>query len=288
MKRISVLRYHSVEPDSSKYISKSEVLYNIIPMDFREQMLYLKKNNYQTLTLGQLLSIEDERSLPKKPIMLTFDDGHISHYETVLPILQELGFTGVFFLVSNDIGKKGRMNWAQVKSLKHAGMDIGSHGMNHEIMNKYPYQSLIVELKASKLELENTLGNKIVAFSVPHGSYSTKISNVAHGMGYKLVFTSFTGNITLYSNPYRLRRIGIRRYYTMDDFKAIVEKSALFITKKRMGQLAKDGIKTVVGVKTYENIKYRFTENKLRKDDETDYTSKRLKTLKVNHETVSK
>jgi peptidoglycan/xylan/chitin deacetylase (PgdA/CDA1 family) len=257
-KRIPILMYHTIEPERSKRVYEDEKFYNITQENFIDQMNYLRKNGFNTITIADLLKSERDDDLPPKPIMLTFDDGHISHYDTVMPILKENRFTGVFFLVSNDIGKEYRVTWDQVKALREWGMEIGSHGVNHDIINKYSFQNLIIELKASKIELEDTLGEKILAFSIPRGFYSPKISNVARGMGYKLVFTSFTGNITLYSNPYCLRRLVMRSDYSMNDFKSIVNKNLAFLTKKHVEQLAKNGLHKVMGVKTYNRIKERI------------------------------
>ena len=254
-KRITVLRYHTVEPEGSARLREEEKFYNVTPEKFREQVYYLKKSGYSAVSLKELISIEQNDKLPRKPIMLTFDDGHISHYETVLPILKECGFKGVFFLVVNEIGKEHRLNWEQAKALKNSGMEIGSHSLNHAIINKYSYPNLILELKASKLELEENLGTEILAFSIPRGMYSPKISNVARGMGYKLVFTSFAGNISLYSNPYCLRRMGMRSGYSMKEFISIVRKDPIFIMKKHFEQFAKSRVKRAIGVKAYDRLK---------------------------------
>ena len=255
-KRIVSLRYHSIEPEGSWRITEGERFYNVTPENFRKQMAYLKENGFTALSLSDLLRIEDEKDLPKKPVILTFDDGHISHYGTALPILKEAGLSGVFFIVVDEVAKNNRMGWRWIKALRSAGMEIGSHSLHHTALNKAPYQSLIVELKASKLELESHLGEKILAFSVPTGIYSRKISNVARGMGYKLVFTSFIGNITLNSDPHCLRRIGMRNEYTMDDFVSIVGKDTGFLLKKHMEQFATASLKNTIGVKGYERLKH--------------------------------
>ncbi|MBN1871088.1 MAG: polysaccharide deacetylase family protein [Candidatus Omnitrophica bacterium] len=262
-KRITVLRYHSVEFEDSIRLRYDEKFYNVTPEAFRSQMQYLKDNGFTTISLNDLLFIENEDKLPKKPILLTFDDGHISHYDTVLPILKELGFRGTFFLVVNDMGRPNRVSWNQVQLMKKNKMDIGSHGVHHEIMHKYSYQNLIIELKSSKLELEEKLGEEIVSFAIPRGLYSHKISNVARGMGYKLVFTSSAGNINLYSNPYCLRRMGVRRDYSMGVFKSIVNMETSYILKRRLGQLCKDMVKNIVGIKNYTSLKNSiFLRNK--------------------------
>jgi len=266
LKRITVLRYHSIEYEDSVRLWEDERFYNVAPDVFRDQMRYLKDNGFTAISLDDLLSIENEEKLPEKPVLLTFDDGHISHYDTALPELKKRGFKGVFFLVVNDIAKDNRLTWEHAARLKDAGMEIGSHGVNHVGMKNYSYQNLIIELKASKLELEERLGAHIKAFAIPRGLYSAKISNVARGMGYKLVFTSFAGNITLLSNPYCLRRMGIRSTYGMDEFKAIVEKKARFILKRRIAQFFKDHIKVIIGLTLYDRIKRLFLKRKNEKE----------------------
>ena len=260
LKRILSLRYHTIEPAGSGNLKKAERFYNVTPDEFKKQMSYLKDNGFETLTLSALLSIEDERDLPEKPVILTFDDGHVSHYRTALPVLKGLRFGGIFFIVVDDVGRKNHMSWKRVRELRAKGMEIGSHSLNHINLQHASYQELIFQLKASKKELEERLDERILAFSIPTGLYSHRISDVARGMGYKLVFTSFTGNITLYSNPHCLRRIGMRAEYTMDDFISIVEMDTGFLVKRRVEQFAKNRLKSAIGLKGYERIKKAVIE----------------------------
>lgn len=65
--------------------------------DFREQIAYLKKH-YQFIRMEDLiLSIEEDYPLPKKAVLLTFDDAYVDHYVHVFPILQENNIQGSFF-----------------------------------------------------------------------------------------------------------------------------------------------------------------------------------------------
>lgn len=252
---ITILTYHAIEPENSERLHEGGVFYNVTPETFRKQMCYLKENGYNVLTIEDFIKSETDHELPDKSILITFDDGHISHYETVLPILKEFGFTAVFFLVVNDIGKRYRINWEQAKSLKELGMDIGSHGMNHRVLKGSSYFKLISELKSSKIILEDTLRMNILAFSIPRGIYSKKISTVARGAGYMLVFTSYTGNASIDSDPYCIKRIVMLKNYSMKNFISIVHKDPVFMIKKRLEQFAKNGIQKTIGVKGYEQIK---------------------------------
>jgi peptidoglycan/xylan/chitin deacetylase (PgdA/CDA1 family) len=134
--------YHTIEPEDSPRLLEEEKFYNVTPEKFEEQLKYLKDNGFGTVTIKQLIDSERDGELPPTPVMITFDDGHISHYQNAAPILKEYGFTAVFFIVVNDIGKKDRVMWDEVCGLFSDGMDIGSHGMSHKRLNESSYADL--------------------------------------------------------------------------------------------------------------------------------------------------
>ena len=70
---------------------------------FRDHLTWLKQNGYQTISPESLLRyLEGEAvSLPTKPILLTFDDGTIENYEVVYPMLEEFGYTGISFVLTD-------------------------------------------------------------------------------------------------------------------------------------------------------------------------------------------
>lgn len=72
--------------------------------DFRGQLDYCLRY-YRIISPTDLLqAIRDpSRNLPRNALLLTFDDGYIDHYETVLPILSDLGLSGVFAPVAKAV-----------------------------------------------------------------------------------------------------------------------------------------------------------------------------------------
>ncbi len=252
---ITILTYHTIEPENSQRITEDEKFYNITPSTFRNQMSYLKDNSYMVMTPKDLMDAKNKGFLPSKAVMITFDDGHISHYEAALPILKEFNFKGTFFLVVNNIGKENYLDWQQANILKNNGMYIGSHGMNHEFIDKIPDPLLITELEASKLELEENLSNPIDSFSIPFGYYSPRISDFARGMGYKYVFTSFAGKVSLDADPYHLPRMVVLNNYSMKEFISIVKGSPVFLIRKHFQSAAKTIVKTTIGRKGYIWVK---------------------------------
>jgi peptidoglycan/xylan/chitin deacetylase (PgdA/CDA1 family) len=89
--RVPVLMYHALEDEAHPSGAKDlgEQVYVLQVNQFLEQMEYLKKNEYQTFFISELVSL---KKWPVKAVVLTFDDGHESNYALALPILQSFGF----------------------------------------------------------------------------------------------------------------------------------------------------------------------------------------------------
>lgn len=93
--KLAIIMYHNTVPDklsTSKYVINEKELRN----DFE----FLRKNGYSVLSLEKVLyMVENNISLPKKSVLLTFDDGYIYNMDIVIPLLQEYSYTAVFAVV---------------------------------------------------------------------------------------------------------------------------------------------------------------------------------------------
>ena len=89
---IPILMYHSINTE------KNNVSLNID--NFRKQMFFLKKNNFQTINLNQI----NNKNSNKKNFIITFDDGYEDVYLNALPILKELNFSAICYFVTSFIG----------------------------------------------------------------------------------------------------------------------------------------------------------------------------------------
>jgi peptidoglycan/xylan/chitin deacetylase (PgdA/CDA1 family) len=103
----------------------------------------------------------------KKAVVLTFDDGWISHYTNAKPILDKYGFKATFAIVCNYVGKGDeRMGWGEIQSLYEEGHDIASHTMNHADLSELPAEEMEYEVAESKQCLLNH-GVDPVVFTYP-------------------------------------------------------------------------------------------------------------------------
>ncbi len=88
---LHVFCYHGVEDSpSNTFFNRTE--------DFAAQMQVLADEGFHCINCTQWEQyLAGKRDLPDKPVLLTFDDGNISVYDTVHPILQRHGFTATLF-----------------------------------------------------------------------------------------------------------------------------------------------------------------------------------------------
>ena len=99
---------------------------------FRQQLQTLRDQHYSVLTLGHALRLLDqERSLPRRSVVLTIDDGYASTWTGAVPVLREFGYPATLFVNSISIGKRGHMSWEQLDTLRAEGWEIGNHSATH-------------------------------------------------------------------------------------------------------------------------------------------------------------
>jgi peptidoglycan/xylan/chitin deacetylase (PgdA/CDA1 family) len=95
MQLLTIVRYHFVrELEKSRYPE----IKGLDTRLFREQIEFLARH-YNVITMEELIAaLYEGRSLPRFPMLLTFDDGYIDHFVNAFPILNEKGFQGSFFV----------------------------------------------------------------------------------------------------------------------------------------------------------------------------------------------
>src|SRR5690606_3850876 len=86
----------------------------------------------QVQRAGGACSVRDWlRDGERRPVLVTFDDGHASNYEVAFPALAGHGMRADFFVNPANVGSPGFATWAQLREMSDAGMSIQSHGYDH-------------------------------------------------------------------------------------------------------------------------------------------------------------
>lgn len=201
---VPILMYHYIRDASGE----SELGQNlsVSPQNFDLQVLWLKNNNYQTLTVADLA--DTNRKVlskiiyeKKKPIILTFDDGYADAYTDALPILQKYQMTATFYIIRDYVGRPEYMSQDQIDELQKDGFEIGSHTLSHPDLTKLNIDEAKKQIFDSK--------EKATTFCYPAGKYNTTAVNLVQEAGYSAAVTTHFGIADQNSSILELPRVRV-------------------------------------------------------------------------------
>jgi peptidoglycan/xylan/chitin deacetylase (PgdA/CDA1 family) len=188
---VPILMYHQVTPRPAQEFSR----YAITPQRFAAQMTCLSLMGYRAVGLDALLA--GRGALPRRSVVITFDDGIEGCCEHVMPVLSARRFTATFYLVAGLVGQSSRwtrsevgielplMDWAAVRSLEAAGFQVGSHTMTHPRLPTLSPATCRDELVASRRLLEDRLGHEVTHLAYPFGAFDETVRSIAADAGYR-------------------------------------------------------------------------------------------------------
>ncbi|AGB20189.1 polysaccharide deacetylase family protein [Thermoanaerobacterium thermosaccharolyticum] len=254
-KCVPVLMYHNIY-DGKIPPNKSGVL--ITPQNFEKQIMYLKNHGYETITVEDLYNfMKYGKMLPKKPILITFDDGYLGNYTYAYPLFKKIGYKGVINVIVKNVPSPTNkvvtpyphFDWVKAKEMSSSGvMEIESHTYdshkyaksgNHDIpmlsgpidingkletMDEYK-KRITNDLSKAKAEIERNLGKEVIALAYPYGVGSETSKDVASSLGYKVIFTMEEGVNVYKGDTYAIKRITVKNTDTGED---IVKKIEMY------------------------------------------------------------
>jgi len=203
-KSIPVLEYHSISYDKSDPIC-------ISIEKFKEQMKYLKDNGYYTITLTNLYGyLMNNTPIPKKSVVLTFDDGYEDNYTAMFPILKKYNFKATIFVITSLIDVHSNiLTSKQLLEMDKCGIDIESHTVHHDNLKMISKVEQLKTLIQSKRYLEKTLNKQINFFAYPNGGYNKSAIEALKDTGYKMAFTTEEGWSSKHDGILSLHRVWV-------------------------------------------------------------------------------
>lgn len=209
---VSVLMYHMIAD-----IADNDAV--LAPDHFRAQMQFLKDNGYHPITLQQLDEyIRNGTPLPEKPVCITFDDGYADNYEIVYPIMKKFGFPWTIFVITNDVGKSGRVTWEQLKEMQASGVTVANHTFSHPQMTYIPAKTQREEVELTQQALAEHLGIENTYFCYPYGLYNDTLKGILRENGITLAVTMDPGRTHVGDDPLTVRRIWIGNRVDLEHF----------------------------------------------------------------------
>jgi peptidoglycan/xylan/chitin deacetylase (PgdA/CDA1 family)/glycosyltransferase involved in cell wall biosynthesis len=214
---IPVLMYHRVVSETPEY-SRHGIW--VTARSFEQNLFSLKQRGCTPITFEQLrLFLSGEFTLPRKPVILTFDDGYEDNYTYAFPLLKKYGFSAVIFLVSDETRRINfwdadepqvpLVNNEQILEMSEAGIEFGSHTVTHPNLSQCSPEQIRSELIESKQMIEQLTGKKIVSLAYPFGAVNETIKSIAAETGYHFGIATNSGPCKFYEDLFEIRRTQI-------------------------------------------------------------------------------
>ena len=171
--------------------------WDVAPENLRAQLDELKAGGYTTITLGELFDYRDgTRKLPRRPVVITFDDGDRSFHDVAYPLLKERGMRAELFLIEGLVRETDAeratwtgmpmLIWPEVQEMVDSGVVIvESHSRTHTKMTAKNSDELRDELLVSRERLRSRLGAEVDFFAYPGHNHNAAVMDAVRDNGYR-------------------------------------------------------------------------------------------------------
>lgn len=177
---VPIMMYHNVQTTD---IPKGNT---VSPENFDRQMAYLQSHGFNVISFDELVQTTvSKRSLPKKSVVITFDDAYVDNYTEAFKVLKKYGFPAIIFAPSDLIDTPGHLSWDQMREMMNSGVTFGSHSRFHSYLPEHPEKRQRDEIAQSKRILEEHLGVPVKYFGYPIGGFSDPIKKIVKESGYQ-------------------------------------------------------------------------------------------------------
>ena len=194
---------------------------------FAEQMNYLKREGYRVVSLAEFVEwLRLKRQLPRKSVVLTFDDGYQSFREYAYPVLKKLGFPATLFVYTDYVGaSRNALSWEQLKGLAAEGFDVQAHSKTHGDLRRAPGETDAQYAKRMQAELaepprlfQRQLGQGVQFLAYPYGRVDDDLLTRVREQGYAAAFTVRRESNPSFARPLRISRSQIYSEMTLEQF----------------------------------------------------------------------
>ena len=190
--RVPVLMYHRVAPADQVGRSLPDLV--VSPDRFAAQLEALVAAGWRSITAAELAAdlAAGVPSLPRT-FVITFDDGWRDGYTEAFPILRRLGLVATFYVITGRIGAANSLTASELRGLASAGMEIGSHTMDHvRLASANPWAARL-QLTRSAAKIEAVTGQRPTTFAYPFGGLDPLDEALVQESGYAMAFTEASG-----------------------------------------------------------------------------------------------
>ncbi|WP_055482939.1 polysaccharide deacetylase family protein [Sphaerimonospora mesophila] len=187
---VPVIMYHRLLPKRIASIDRT-------PRQFRTELERLARKNYVPITAAEFVSGEIDIPAGSHPVVLTFDDGHPSHFaldaqgvpkrDTAVGIIYEVAAkypkfrpVATFWINRTPFGLNDRAEQTRaVQWLVERGFEVANHTYDHPDLRSLPTKRVSEQIVRQERLLAKLGTGPSTTLALPYGSRPRKLS-VAH------------------------------------------------------------------------------------------------------------
>lgn len=216
-----VLMYHGVDEVPAERDPHGMF---VTPAAFRAQVERLLEAGHVPVSEREFLDGLAGAPLPRKAVLITFDDGYVGVGEHAAPFLASLGVPSVLFVPAGLLGgcstwlepryRHPLMSAEEVREVSRQGMAIGAHGFDHSDMTWLSDRDLHRHTAETRAALEAVVGEPVTTFAFPYGTHDRRAREAVRAAGFETAFAVHDA-----VDDFAVRRVDVNAVDTMRSFR---------------------------------------------------------------------
>ena len=212
-----VLCYHAIEDQSGDHVLAP---YGVPPELFAEQLDSLSRRGFSFVTPAHLAAfLRSDAPLPRRPVLLTFDDGYAGLISLARDVLRPRGIEALAFVVTGFASGTNEWDqsygaktvklltadeWKEVASL---GIEVGSHSRTHREMPLLRANERTAEVRGSSDDLTANGLPRPRFFAYPYGALDEGSKEAVTEAGFLAAFGLTQRRMSIRCDRFDLPRV---------------------------------------------------------------------------------
>ncbi len=215
-----VLMYHGIDHVPAE---RDPHAMFVKPAAFRAQVERLLEAGFVPISELDYLAGLRGAPLPRRAVLITFDDGYTGVGEHAAPFLASLGVPSVLYVPAGLLGGKSEwlaprdqhqlMSEDEVREAARHGMSVGAHGFDHSDLTGLPDSDVRRHTLETKVALESIVGEPVRSFAFPYGAHDRRVREAVRASGFEAAFAVHDPG-----GDFAVRRVDVNALDTMRTF----------------------------------------------------------------------
>lgn len=221
--KIPVITYHRIVSDKAKKSAAyKKDKWTVSQSNFNKQMKWLHKKHYRTLSCEEFYLWKTGRiELPKRSVLITFDDGYSEAIERALPVLRQYNMKGTAFIIGvhqKEWHSPEMISMSRIRTIQstYTQFEFQSHTYNLHYRNAVNcgYNTFVQDAAKQK----EVFGFNYLAY--PYGRWTDTMAHAYANSGIKMAFSfGDYGFATRKQGNYSVKRLAVLGNTSMKKFK---------------------------------------------------------------------